>query len=330
MLNVAVIGCGMMGKSHVRLYSELGSVNLVAVTDADKEVAGSIAKKYNIRGYTDHKEMLSKEKIDLVSIAVPTSLHKSMALDCIAKGIHILIEKPITSNCAEGFEVIKAAKSKGVRLMVGHIERFNPAIIELKKRIENGELGRVYKVDVNRVGPFPQRIRDVGVVIDLAVHDIDIMRFILNSDVERLYAETEQKLHTKCEDLLSALMKFRNQTVCNLNINWVTPTKIRKLFVTGEKGMFVVDYLLQDIYFYQNKDLKVVSEYDYLVRGVSEGHMIKFSIDKKEPLKAELEHFIDCVVNKKEPLISGEDGLKALDIAQKMIVSANEHKIINF
>lgn len=330
MLNVAVIGCGAMGKSHVRVYSEIGSVNLVAVSDSNKEVADAIAKKYHIHGYSDYNEMLDKEKIDLVSVVVPTSLHKRIALDCIAKGMNLLIEKPIASTCAEGLEIIKAAKKKGVLLTVGHIERFNPAIIELKRRIENGELGKIYKVDANRVGPFPHRVSDVGVVIDLAVHDVDIMRFILNSEVERLYAETEQKLHTTCEDLLSALLKFKNQTVCNLNINWVTPTKIRKLFVTGEKGMFVVDYLLQDIYFYQNKDLKVISEYDYLVRGVSEGHMMKFNIDKKEPLKAELEHFIDCVMHKKAPLISGEDGLKALDLAQKMIISANEHKIINF
>jgi len=327
MLKCAVIGCGQMGKNHIRVYSEIAGVKLTAVADPHRKNLDPMIKKFNIKGYKDYKEMLEKEKIDLVSIVAPTILHREIAIYCIEKGLHVMLEKPITAEIEEGIEVIERAKKKKVKLMIGHIERFNPAVIELKKRINKGELGKVFKIDVNRVGPFPARIRDVGVVIDLAVHDIDIMRFILKSEVKRIYAETEQKIHTQCEDIVSALLKFENDTICNLNINWVTPTKKRELIVTGEKGMFFVDYLKQDIYFYENKELNS-QNYHYLVKGVSEGNMTKFSIDRKEPLRAELEHFIECVKDDKEPLVSGEDGLKALEIAKKIIDSANNNKIV--
>ena len=280
MINVAVIGCGAMGKNHVRVYSEIPNVKLLAVADPDKKSIDLMAKKFNINKYLDYKDMIKSEKIDLVSIVAPTIFHKEIALYCMEKKIHVLLEKPITAEVQSGLDVIASAKKNNVKLMIGHIERFNPAIIELKKRLDKKELGKVFKIDVNRIGPFPARIRDVGVVIDLAVHDIDIMRFLLNSEVKRLFAETEQEIHTQCEDVLSALLKFENDTICNLNINWITPTKIRKLYITGEKGMFIVDYLKQDLYFYENKDLVNGENYNYLVKGVSEGNMIKYSINR--------------------------------------------------
>jgi UDP-N-acetylglucosamine 3-dehydrogenase len=329
MLNAAVIGIGAMGKNHARIYSELDGVKLVALCDSSPEHAKFLSEKFGCKYYPDYNDMLSKEKIDLVSIAVPTSFHKAVALDCIAKKVNCLIEKPIAPSLKDAEEIIRAARNKKVKLTVGHVERFNPAVIELKKRLGNNELGRVFKIDANRVGPFPARIRDVGVVIDLATHDIDIMRYITGSEVARLYAETERKIHTSSEDLLSGLLKFKNNAICNFNINWLTPTKIRKLYVTGEKGMFVVNYLNQDLYFYENEEIHNNLEYADLMRGVSEGKMTKFFINKKEPLKAELEHFVDCVKNGKEPLISGEDGLKALEIALKLIESANDNKVIN-
>jgi predicted dehydrogenase len=328
MLNAAVIGIGAMGKNHARVYSELDGVKLVALCDSDPGHAKFLSEKYGCKYYPDYKEMLKKEKVDLVSIAVPTSFHKAVALDCIAKKINCLVEKPIAPSLKDAEEIIRAARNNKVKLTVGHVERFNPAIIELKKRLGNNELGRVFKIDANRVGPFPARIRDVGVVIDLATHDIDIMRYLTGSEVARLYAETEQKIHTSNEDLLSGILKFKNKAICNFNINWLTPTKIRKLYVTGEKGMFVVNYLNQDLYFYENEEIHNNLEYADLMRGVSEGKMTKFFVNKKEPLKSELEHFADCVANNKKPLVSGEDGLKALDIALKLIESANTNKVI--
>lgn len=318
-LNTAVIGIGSMGKNHARIYADLPDVNLVAVADSDEETANNIAEKYACKPYTDYKEVIQNEKLDVVSIAVPTKLHKQVALEVIEKGIHVLIEKPIASSVEEGKEIIEFAKNKNIKLMVGHIERFNPAVIELKKRLDNNELGKIFKIDVNRVGPFPSRIRDVGVVIDLAVHDLDIIRYLTNSEVEKMHSEIEKQIHTQHEDLLSAILRLKNGVICNLNVNWLTPTKIRKIYVTGEKGMFVINYLTQELYFYENAEINNNVDYTDIMMGVSEGKMIKFNFEKKEPLKVEIEHFIDCVKNNKEPLITGEDSLKALELANKLI-----------
>lgn len=318
-LNAAVIGVGSMGKNHARIYADLPGVNLVAVADSNEETAENIAEKYTCKPYKDYKEMIQNEKLDVVSIAVPTKLHMQVALDVIEKGINVLIEKPIASSVEEGKKIIEFASKKKVKLMAGHIERFNPAVIELKKKLDNNELGKIFKIDVNRVGPFPRRIRDVGVVIDLAVHDLDIIRYLTNSEVEKVHSEIEKRIHTKHEDLLSAILRLKNGVICNLNVNWLTPTKIRKLYITGEKGMFVINYLTQELYFYENAEISNNEDYQDIMMGVSEGKMIKFNFEKKEPLKAEIEHFIDCVRNNQEPIITGEDSIKALEIANKLI-----------
>lgn len=329
MEKVAVIGLGAMGKNHVRVYSQMDNVELVSISDVDEKRVSQFSGKYKIRGYTDYKEMLEKEELDIVSVVVPTKLHKQISLDVIAKGINILIEKPIAFTVEEAEEIIKVAKNKGVKLTVGHVERFNPAITELKKRLDKKELGRLFKIDINRVGPLPSRIRDVGVVIDLATHDLDIIRYLLGVDAERIYAETENKINTEHEDLLSAILRFKDGSVCNLNINWLTPTKIRKLYLTGEKGMFVVDYIKQTLVFFENGEIKNGPTYTEIVRGIAEGKMIRYKIQNKEPLELELQSFIDCVKNNKEPVVSGEDGLRALSTAQKIIESASTNKVIS-
>jgi UDP-N-acetylglucosamine 3-dehydrogenase len=321
-LKAAVIGAGLMGKNHVRVYSSLPTVELVAVADNSEKVLSSITASYRCRTYTDYREMLDTEKPDLVSVVVPTMLHKEVAMEAIKRNVHVLLEKPIAETVADGKIIIAAAKEHKVKLMIGHIERFNPAIIELKERIARGELGKVFKIDVNRVGPFPARIRDVGVVLDLAVHDLDIIRYLTGSEVQRLYAETEKQIHTSHEDLLSGLLRFKDGTICSLNINWLTPTKIRKLYITGEKGMYVADYLKQDLFFYENGESRNNINYTELLRGVTEGTMVRFAIRKKEPLVAEIEHFIDCVRSGKEPLNTGDDGLEALRLAQLLSESA--------
>jgi len=326
MLNCAVIGIGSMGKNHARIYSNLSNIKLIAVSDPNKKFLKEISKTYGCKGYCNYKEMIDKEKIDIISIAAPTGLHKDIALYCIDHNINILLEKPIAQNTKEAQEIIEHADHKEVKLMIGHIERFNPAIIELKERIDKGELGKIFKIDVNRVGPFPARIRDVGVVIDLAVHDLDIMRYLTNSECQSLFAYTENKINTSNEDLLSGLLRFKNGTICNLNVNWLTPTKIRKLYITGEKGMFIVNYIRQNLFYYENSKIAENIQYNNIVDGVSEGKMIKYYIHKKEPLLAEIEHFIECVIENKEPLISGEDGLKALKLALLIIESSKEGK----
>jgi predicted dehydrogenase len=318
-INAAVIGVGSMGKNHARVYAHLDNINLVAVADTNGEAAKRIAKRYGCASYTNYKEMLENEDADIVSVAVPTKMHKEVSIEAMERGTNVLVEKPIASSVEDGKEIVEQAKKKKVKLMVGHIERFNPAIVELKKRIENNELGKVFKIDINRVGPFPKRVRDVGVVIDLAVHDLDIIRYLTNSEVKRIHTEIERQIHTKHEDLLSAILRLENGVICNLNVNWLTPTKIRKLYITGEKGMFFANYLTQDLYFYENAEISNNVDYRDVMMGVSEGKMTRFNFEKKEPLMVEIEHFVDCVLNGKKPLITEEDSLKALELAHKLI-----------
>ncbi|MFH1835383.1 MAG: Gfo/Idh/MocA family oxidoreductase [Methanobacteriota archaeon] len=328
-ISTAVIGVGAMGKNHARVYSELENVELVAVSDTDRSNSKKVAEKYKCSYYSDHNKMLKKEDVDAVSIVVPTNLHTKVGMDCIKNNVNLLIEKPIADNVENGRKMIDAAKKERLVLTVGHVERFNPAVIELKKRLLCGELGRIFKVSVHRVGPFPKRIRDVGVVIDLATHDLDIMRYLVSSEVTRVYAESERKIHTTHEDLLDAVIKFENNVVGILDINWLTPEKIRELSIVGEKGMFVVKYLSQELFFYENAEAKI-RDYDYsdILMGVTEGNVLDIRIKKTEPLKAELSSFVDCVRGGGDPLVSGEDALSALRLALCLIESSMENKVV--
>lgn len=324
-LRAAVIGVGTMGKNHARVYSEINNAELVAVADTNQQALEKIGNKYKIKTYTDYREMLACENIDVVSIVVPTMLHHRIALDCINAKKHVLVEKPIASTLEEAKEIIEAARMNNVKLTIGHIERFNPAVQEMKKKIKEGQIGKVYEIVVKRIGPFPARIRDVGVVIDLSVHDIDVMRYILESEPSRIYAETEKKINTDHEDLLCAMIKFNNEVICNLDINWLTPVKKRKLYVTGEKGMLTVDYIDQNLIYHENSSKNEDKE-QFLI---TEGKSIKYVIPKREPLRTELEHFVSCVLEDKELIVKPEDGLRALELANLVIQSANNNQVIN-
>lgn len=328
-IKAAVIGVGSMGVNHARVNWELPDVELVAVADFDETRVNSVAKKYSTKAYTDYQRMLDETKPDEVTLAVPTVYHHKIALDIIERGIPLLIEKPISFTLEEGREIIEAAKNKSVKLMIGHIERFNPAIIALKELIAQEELGRIFQMDAHRQGPFPARIGDVGVVIDLAVHDLDIMRFVSQSEIVRVFAETEKHIHSKYEDLLTGLVRLADGSVGTLNINWLTPTKIREFIVTGERGLFRCDYLTQDLYFYENP-ISHGSEWENLrvLRGVREGRMIRHMIAKKEPLRAEQEAFINSILNNTPAPVTGEDGLRALELAKAIIHSGTIHETV--
>lgn len=328
MIKAAVIGVGSMGKNHARIYDALEGVALVAVSDIDTKSARAAASRYRARYYADHATMLDQEKPDLVSVAVPTGLHHQVALDVIERGLDLLVEKPIADTVANAKEIIERAQAQGVQFMVGHVERFNPAVCELKRRLEDGQLGKMFQIHARRLGPFPHRIRDVGVVIDLATHDLDVMCHLTEADVVRVYAETEQEIHTLHEDSLSGLMRFQNGVVGVLDVNWLTPTKVRELYVTGEKGMFMVNYLTQDLYLYENE--YVGSDWDRLgmLKGIGEGNMIKLRIGKREPLHAELEAFAQSVEEGGPPPVTGEDGIRALTLAQAMVESGRQHTAI--
>jgi predicted dehydrogenase len=330
-IKTAVIGIGAMGVNHARVYWELPGAELVGVSDTNETLVNTIAKKYSTRAYTDYCKLLDETKPDAVTIAVPTLFHRDVAMEVIDRGISLLIEKPIAFDMDEGRQIITAAQKKGVKLTIGHIERFNPAIIALKQQIAAGKLGRIFQMDAHRQGPFPARIADVGVVVDLAVHDLDIMRYLSQQDVVRIYAETEKLIHSKYEDLLTGLVRMTDGAIGTLTINWLTPTKIREFMVTGEQGMFRVDLLSQDLYFFENE---VTHSSDWetmrILRGVREGQMTRFVVQKKEPLRAEQEAFLDSVANDTPVMISGEDGLRALELAKALVSSGANHQSLSF
>ena len=325
-LRAAVIGLGAMGSNHVRVYGELHGVELVAVADIDDERVGGATRGRTLRGYADYRRLLDEEQLDIVSIAVPTLAHLEVATDVIERGVAALVEKPLAATIDEGRRLRDMAAAAGVPLMAGHVERFNPAVIELKAQLRAGALGRVYQVHARRVGPFPQRVRDVGVVLDLAPHDIDVMRFLLESDVVRVQAETEQRINTDHADMLSGLLRFENGVVGVLDVNWLTPTKIRELSILGEGGMFVVDYLSRELTFFENDEHPRTSVApDWAARhlkGVSEGPRHVLKVEKREPLRVELEAFARAVREGTPPPVSPDDALAAMAAAEALVETA--------
>jgi len=329
-LSAAVVGVGSMGRNHARNFSEMEGVELAAVCDSSKKAASAAAERFRCGQYASHEKLIKDFDLDVASIVVPTQYHMKVALDFMKAGVNVLVEKPITRTVAEGEKLVAAAKEHGVKLMVGHIERFNPAVAELKKRLDRGDIGKIFEIRAHRIGPFPARIRDVGVVIDLASHDIDLMRYLTGSKVKRVYAETERRIHTSHEDLLSGLLKFESNAVGVLNVNWLTPEKIREINVTGEKGMFVAKHLTQELFFHENVEARR-EEYSYsdILMGVGEGDVTSVRISRREPLRTELEAFCECVRKNSEPPVSGEDGIAALKIATLLIDSAKKSQVIS-
>jgi UDP-N-acetylglucosamine 3-dehydrogenase len=329
MIKAAVIGVGSMGKNHARVYSELSGVELVAVADIDIGAAQEVAERYQAKAYADYHELLEDEQPEAISIAVPTALHEAVAMIALEFGAHVLVEKPVAATIEAGLHLIERAHTLNRQLMVGHIVRFNPAMQALKERVQAGELGRIYQIACRRVGPFPSRIRDVGVVVDLAPHDIDIMRFLTGLEPQRVFAETEQRIHTAYEDLLHGLLRFPDGVIGTLEINWLTPTKIREVLVLGERGLFRVDDLTQDLYFYENDFVNGEFWPAYqTIKGVSEGRMIRYALRRYEPLRAELQAFIESIQSGRSVPISGEDGLKALRLALALVESGLKHSVI--
>ena len=324
MTRIAVVGVGNMGKNHVRVYSEMPDVELVAVVDSNLELAKQVGMRNHIPAFDDYCEMINYAKPEAVSVVVPTSQHYKVTKEILESGCHVMVEKPIASTSEQAQDLIETAQRSDRVMMVGHIERYNPAIIELKRRLEQNELGQIFQIHARRLGPFPTRIQDVGVIMDLAPHDLDIMRYLTCSEVSRVHAESKRILHETQDDLFAGLIRFDNGNLGILEINWLTPTKIRELYVTGERGMFRVDYITQDLYFYENSETNggewsTIS----LLRGVSEGMVIQYPIKKKEPLRAELETFISAVRNEIPFRGNGRDAQIALELVDALIYASS-------
>lgn len=319
MINVAVIGLGNMGKHHARNYAAMEGVKLVAVCDLKQDLARLTAEKCGCKCYFNYQEMLQNEDIQAVSIVVPTAFHRSVALDCLEKGLDILIEKPIASTLADGEAIITLAQEKKALLQVGHIERFNPAVRKLKQIMKDGKLGEVTSIIARRVGAVPVQIRDANVIIDLAVHDIDIINYLYEAYPEKILGAMGKAMIEKREDYADIFLRYGKRSGF-IQVNWITPVKIRNLTVTGSKGYAELNYITQELIVYESNYTKEgVDEYgDYVIKfGVPDKTII--GVEQEEPLLLELKSFIDCVRTRKQPLVSGEVGLAALRVALEVM-----------
>ena len=324
-LRAAVIGVGAMGANHARVYARMPHTTLVAFADVNPTLRDRIARTYKARPYVDYREMIEKERLDVVTIALPTHLHYQASLETMAAGIHTFVEKPLADSAMAGRKMIEASHRFGVQLGVGHIERYNPAVIALKERLDEGQLGKIYQIHVRRIGPFPPRIKDVGVVFDLATHELNIMEYLTGVGIRSVFAEVKQTLHDRHEDMVSSILRFDDGVIGLMDINWLTPTKIRQLTVLGERGMFQLNYLTQELWFYENRSAQ--DRWLGLVTvGVTEGNVIKYELAREEPLRAELEAFVDAINHGYNGLVNGEEGLRAVYLAEQILRASHEHQ----
>lgn len=323
-LKVALIGAGSMGKNHLRVLQGFSDaqVQVVGVADAHEPTLAAAAGRSRLAVYTDYRRMLDETQPDLVSVVVPTKQHYAVAAYALEAGIHALVEKPIAADVDEARALVDLARARGMKLAVGHVERFNPAIVEMKKRLRAESLGKIFSLLARRLGPFPPRVADVGVILDLAPHDLDVMRYLTCSEVEDISVETQRRLHQTHEDLVVALLRFANGAIGVLDINWLTPTKVRELSVTGERGMFLVNYLTQDLYFYENDYTTTDWDAHSTLAGVSEGTMTRLKVQKAEPLRLEYEDVLEAIARDRAVTVTGEDGLAALRLAHRLAKAA--------
>ncbi|WP_439575919.1 Gfo/Idh/MocA family oxidoreductase [Phreatobacter sp.] len=301
-LRVGVVGLGVMGKNHARVLAELPGVVLAGVADPDLAQVEFVTSRLGCPGYQSLEAMMAAG-LDAVTIAAPTQLHTPLALAAIAQGQHVLVEKPIAQSVEEGRRIIDAAGRAGRVLMVGHVERFNPAVQSIKQALEGEE---ILSIQITRVGPFPPRMSDIGVVIDLAVHDIDLIRWFTGSEIEDIQPQTNS-IHAAREDI--ALLQFRTRSgvLAHINTNWLTPFKARTVQV-ATRGKYVVADLIT----------RQVTEYfDYKPDGSYS--MRHLSVGYQEPLRAELIAFVDAVRTGRAPQVGGADGLASLDIAMRCL-----------
>ncbi|MFN3966528.1 MAG: Gfo/Idh/MocA family oxidoreductase [Endomicrobiia bacterium] len=302
-MKVAVIGVGNLGEHHARIYSQISEVQLIGVVDINTKRAEKIAELYNTKPYYEYQDLI--DKVDAVSIVVPTTLHYKIGKDFLLAGKHCLIEKPLTTNLSEAEELISIAKQKNLVLQVGHIERFNSAILGVQKYINSPRF-----IESDRLGPYDPRVSDVGVVLDLMIHDLDIVLFLVQDKVKDLEAYGTS-IFSEHEDIVKVRLKFENGCVADISASRVTRGKYRKLRIFQPDAYISVDYTTQRFRIYKKKTPDAKSMQDI--------EIISPKTERKEPLKEEILHFVECVKTGKTPLVSGQHGRDALELALEIL-----------
>src|SRR5215831_13293337 len=301
-LRVGVIGVGVMGSNHARVLAELPGVKLVGVADPDRKRCDQVARSLGCASFAD-ADGLVRRGVDAVTIAAPTHFHREIAIDCATRGIHVLVEKPIASTVEESRSIVAAAQRAGVTLMVGHVERFNPAVQSIKRAIRDQD---ILSIAITRVGPFPPRMSNVGVVIDLAVHDIDLIRWFTDSEIVDVQPLTANAVAER-EDI--ALLQFRTTSgvLAQINTNWLTPFKARTVHVATRDKYIVGDLLTRQV----TECFGFQGDGSYSMRHLSVGYT--------EPLRSELVAFFTAIRQGGPAAVSGEEGVASLEIAMRCL-----------
>jgi len=309
-VGVAVIGTGGWGKNHVRVYKELVSTELVAICDVNTERAKNIANQFGVKAYTNSTHMLKNKEIEAVSVCTWSTKLAKEALKALKAGKHVLVEKPMATNTKQAEKLLETAEQNDLHLTVGFLMRFIPGLQHIREAVENKKIGELVCATARRVSQWPERIGDVGVVKDTAIHDIDVMRYIFNEDPITVYAKTGSMRHIKFEDYAQIMLTYKDGKSAFIESNWLTPYKTRALTVTGSGAIMRLDYMTQELWIEEPKE-NLQPRYPW-----------------QEPLKLELQHFADCILEKKKPLITGVDGLKALQIAEAALRSSTKNRAV--
>lgn len=323
-LRAGLIGLGMMGRHHARVLRAIDDVELVAVADAAGDphhVAGGLPVHPDV-------EAMIKVGLDYCVVATPTAFHEEIGLQLAAAGVHALIEKPLAKDTLGARKLAEAFEGAGLVGAVGHIERYNPALQNLRSRLAAGELGEIYQIITRRQGPFPARIADVGVVKDLATHDIDLTAWVVGHPYRSVAAHVAYKSGRAHEDLVAVTGQLADGTVTSHLVNWLSPMKERVTIVTGDRGAFVADTLHADLTFHANGSTLTQWEDLAQFRGVSEGDVIRYAIAKPEPLRTEHEAFRDAILGKSNEVVTMQQGLATVSVAEAVLVSATEGRTV--
>ena len=317
-LRAGVVGLGVMGRNHARVLSSLDGVTLVGIVDP---AGTSSATETSVPFFNSLEELLA-QGVNYCLVAVPTGLHENVGLQLATAGVHALVEKPLASDPKSARRLTEAFEGAGLIGAVGHIERYNPALQHARSRIQAGELGQLYQIVTRRQGPFPARIADVGVIKDLATHDIDLTSWITQQEYRAISARTAHRAGREHEDLVMILADLADGTVASHTVNWLSPFKERQVVITGEGGAFVADTLTADLTFYANGSIPTEWHDVAKFRGVSEGNIIRYAIAKPEPLRTEHETFRDAVLGMPADIVTMRQGLATVLVAEAIVESA--------
>jgi len=313
-IKVAVVGAGNMGRHHIRNYYEMENIDLVAIADNDPE-SKELANQYGAKHFTDYVHMLDECEIDALSIVVPTPLHFEFALECMNRGKHVLLEKPIASTLEEADALIEKSTEKNVVFTVGHIERYNPVIETLKELVDSGKLGQISSIVSQRLGGFPTTEPKTDVILDLAIHDIDILNFLTGHQGKIVGVHGSRTFHSKEVDSAEILLKHKYASGF-IQANWVTPVKIRRITITGSNGFVEADYITQEITFYDANVAESLDTFQEFVKQFSNPNTLVLSPQKYEPLRRELDAFVSAIGGGNPPqLVDPRDARQALECA---------------